>query len=1535
MQNWLDDKKYTSINVISKTHEENFWIAQFSKCTNIPMIIINMLGHWCHALIDTGACRSLLSEVQARVVLGDFYRSKIEKTCKLILQDVNNKPLNIKGQIDIQFNINDHKFIHTFVICQGTSTDVLLGYDFLLKNQLCVAPNLGIFFKNDIEKINRLALDLDSFPVVATKGFTLLPFQQQVITVKVISKNEKHKNLLSENKVIISSEGLEPNKHFTELSVVHQYLSLTSTLDAQLVIINPSNEIKYYKSQEIVGFAFFCDMVRNIKNQQTYSVCHAVHDLLSIADSKTIHINEEKIILNNQEFSLDLDSINCHSKIPADIKWIKQLHTEYKEIFTTKEFSPGTAQGTEVHFEVRSEATIIQQKFNRLNPMIRKEAVEIIDTLLSRKLIELSDSPWSSRVIFVHKAPDEMQVNEGHAIAGIKKANAKRKLRLVLDLRDVNRRLKSINTSYNPPTIWSIIDRLYKAQYLSIMDFNSGFWHFPLSKEAKKLTAFNFGDFKYHCCRLPQGLKISSSIMQHKMMKLIAKYGLKDVIIYIDNVLCFGNNKDNYQNNLKAFFNACKIEGYKLKTMKSHHFINESVILFGFNINLKSKTVGPEPEKIDKLVQIPKPQNKRQVRAFIGGITYFSNFIEKLQVILGPLHHLASKTSKFEWTQECEKAFIDIKNKITQLPLVFLFNTNLPLHVVCDGAQSSHIAYVLYQKNSEGQFCPIKFNSHKLSSTEAKMSQYETEALALIFVLIKEEHWLSFGGAIIHTDAKSLCYITRFNKTTSKLARWNILLNSFDITISFLPNSNAQVKFTDLLTRQGGKAVFKNKVPEKLLKEFVMIDFSGLPDMHIKDVIHLLSEIYENIEQKNLLKLTASQTVLPEVPCRKYQISPHFSMDAHVNCIMNVHHDTNWRETLPDVSLPIVTDENAKRSGKIKEAIVNFIPDINKNQLIIAQHEDKHIETIINKINSGSADKSFFIFERLLMKKKLLNGNNFDLLVLPLNMALYMLQNIHKNLHLGVEAMMRQVYETFYVSNLKKICQDLISKCRFCLLNKPFANKPLEPGMRFIVQGPRQLLYVDVCVIDASKPKGSFLNIVDGFTKFVLLTACKQNPTAEEIADIIMQTYVKTYGFPKLLCGDGASYFSNRKLGEVCALLGCKFVKIAPYNSKANLSERYHRIVINALRMLQQTTKVTTEHFDNMLVVAGQMINGIKNRSNYSPFYLQHGTKPRQNLITWMTPDQALSKHARSLIDCQNVCYSIYNAKQLQNNKTSIQQPETFYKGQFVLLKKKSIGPSRIGHKLRPIYHQQPFRIVRRTVTNALLVPYGKKSFKERFFREGEIPKKLCRLVKITDLKPIKSIWHYLKLNVHDVNILNLQSLLKSDNEPINEVQICPTNKFKHVTKEIQSFRNQLLECTDGDINEVSQLKTYDSDIMTTDSFSTIKIQCKPQKKIVSSCDSTTRPAFSYRDEYISDDLDYESIQNLASDDENSSSSDTSSEASVISVITKPNSQTSTIKLPSGRHLTIHYKPNAQDSIMDRQSVAISRPVEEECIVDI
>ena len=66
----------------------------------------------------------------------------------------------------------------------------------------------------------------------------------------------------------------------------------------------------------------------------------------------------------------------------------------------------------------------------------------IIDTLLRRNLIELSDSPWSSRVIFVEKNPDEKQnKNDRNFVPGEKVEEKQRKLRLVIDLRHVNQRL--------------------------------------------------------------------------------------------------------------------------------------------------------------------------------------------------------------------------------------------------------------------------------------------------------------------------------------------------------------------------------------------------------------------------------------------------------------------------------------------------------------------------------------------------------------------------------------------------------------------------------------------------------------------------------------------------------------------------------------------------------------------------------------------------------------------------------------------------------------------------------------------------------------------------------------------------------------------------------------------------------------------------------------------------------------------------------------------------------------------------------------
>ena len=89
-----------------------------------------------------------------------------------------------------------------------------------------------------------------------------------------------------------------------------------------------------------------------------------------------------------------------------------------------------------------------------------------------------------------------------------------------------------------------ILTSLHSASYVSITDVSQGFWHFKISTECRGLTAFTYGDVNYEFLRLPQGLSISSKIMQYKIKKFISKYNLQGCLAYIDNIIIFAKNKD-------------------------------------------------------------------------------------------------------------------------------------------------------------------------------------------------------------------------------------------------------------------------------------------------------------------------------------------------------------------------------------------------------------------------------------------------------------------------------------------------------------------------------------------------------------------------------------------------------------------------------------------------------------------------------------------------------------------------------------------------------------------------------------------------------------------------------------------------------------------------------------------------------------------------------------------------------------------------------------------------------------------------------
>ena len=171
-----------------------------------------------------------------------------------------------------------------------------------------------------------------------------------------------------------------------------------------------------------------------------------------------------------------LNDINCSSNDPQDVLWLQDLHQKHIKMFSSHDWSVGDKSGSSVPITVRTNATVCRQKTNKINPRIKERADEIFSALLQQKLIAISKSPWNSRVLFVKKQVENVHISGNEGIVDQKENPAiQRKLRLVVDYRFPDSRIKEINTSWLSPTVFEMLNTLHNARFISTMDITQGF----------------------------------------------------------------------------------------------------------------------------------------------------------------------------------------------------------------------------------------------------------------------------------------------------------------------------------------------------------------------------------------------------------------------------------------------------------------------------------------------------------------------------------------------------------------------------------------------------------------------------------------------------------------------------------------------------------------------------------------------------------------------------------------------------------------------------------------------------------------------------------------------------------------------------------------------------------------------------------------------------------------------------------------------------------------------------------------------------
>ena len=77
------------------------------------------------------------------------------------------------------------------------------------------------------------------------------------------------------------------------------------------------------------------------------------------------------------------------------------------------------------------------------------------------------------------------------------------------------------------------------------------------------------------------------------------------------------------------------------------------------------------PEKTEEISKIKAPRNANEVHAFLGLLNYYRRFIPAFSDLMHPIQKLLKKNIKFEWTEECDKAFITAKETLMRDPILY------------------------------------------------------------------------------------------------------------------------------------------------------------------------------------------------------------------------------------------------------------------------------------------------------------------------------------------------------------------------------------------------------------------------------------------------------------------------------------------------------------------------------------------------------------------------------------------------------------------------------------------------------------------------------------------------------------------------------------------------------------------------------------------------------------------------------------------------------------------------------------------------
>ena len=352
---------------------------------------------------------------------------------------------------------------------------------------------------------------------------------------------------------------------------------------------------------------------------------------------------------------------------------------------------------------------------------------------------EHSASPWASPIVLVSK-PDGS-------------------IRFCVDYCCLNAITKL--DEFPLPRINDSLNLLAGMRYFSTLDLATGYWQVGMSPDSKEKTAFMTHEGLYEFSVMPFRLCNAPATFQRLMEVTLRGLARHKCIVYFDDILVMGQSFQEHLRNLWEVLSWLQLAGLRLKPWKCHLIKTESKYL-GYVVSLAG--VNADPEKVEAMRSYTRLQNLKQLRSFLGLVSYCRRFIPRFSQVAAPLYALTKKDVPYYWTAQCQHTFDQLKQTLTQAP-VLVFPHFSKTFILETDASGTGLGAVLSQNQEDGRPKPLCY-----APSKKNYGVSELEALAVVWAV--KHFCVYFYGhkCDVYTDHEALLSLLNTPHPSEKLA---------------------------------------------------------------------------------------------------------------------------------------------------------------------------------------------------------------------------------------------------------------------------------------------------------------------------------------------------------------------------------------------------------------------------------------------------------------------------------------------------------------------------------------------------------------------------------------------------------------------------------------------------------------------------------------------------------------------------------------------------------------------------------------------